>query len=175
VNLPVNNLNKSVEFFTNLGIKFNPQFTDVTATCMIVTEDIFVMLLTEAKFQTFVPKGICDATKSTEVLVCLSSEGREKVDEMVRKGVVLSDRQVVEQGSESHLLPFACCLAHASGQRNLGHAVEDSRPSGSLLPSRGAFSSPASYRFIPAPKIPTFRIVASLRIRPPICQTPFRP
>jgi hypothetical protein len=64
---------------------------------------------------------------------------------------VLSDRQVVEQGSESHLIPFPCCLAHASGQRNLGHAVEDSRPSGSLLPSRGALSSPASYRFIPAP------------------------
>ncbi len=87
VNLPVKDLNKSVEFFTKLGFKFNPTFTDETATCMIVAEDISVMLLTEAKFKTFTPKEICDATKSTEVLVCLSSESREKVDEMVRKAV----------------------------------------------------------------------------------------
>jgi predicted lactoylglutathione lyase len=54
---------------------------------MIVGEDIFVMLLTHAKFKTFTPKAICDATKSTEVLVCLSSESREKVNEMVRTAV----------------------------------------------------------------------------------------
>jgi len=87
VNLPVKDLNKSVEFFTKLGFTFNSQFTDETATCMIVAEDIFVMLLTEAKFKTFTPKKICDATKSTEVLVCLSSESREKVGELVRKAV----------------------------------------------------------------------------------------
>ena len=87
VNLPVKNLNKSVEFFTQLGFTFNPQFTDETATCMIVAADIFVMLLTEAKFKTFTPKEICDATKSTEVLVCLSLASRPEVDEMVRKAV----------------------------------------------------------------------------------------
>jgi uncharacterized protein len=87
VNLPVKNLNKSVEFFTKLGYKFNQQFTDETATCMIVTDDIFVMLLTEEKFKTFTPKEICDARKSTEVLVCLSLESRPQVDEMVRKAV----------------------------------------------------------------------------------------
>jgi len=76
-----------VEFFTNLGFSFNPQFTDDTATCMIVSDDIFVMLLTEAKFKTFTPKEICDTTKSTEVLVCLSIESRENVDAMVRKAV----------------------------------------------------------------------------------------
>ena len=54
---------------------------------MIVSEDIFVMLLTEAKFKTFTPKEICDATKSTEVFVCLSLESREKVDGMVCKAV----------------------------------------------------------------------------------------
>lgn len=54
---------------------------------MIVGEDIFVMLLTEEKFQTFALKAICDATKSTEVLVCLSFESRENVDDMVRKAV----------------------------------------------------------------------------------------
>jgi predicted lactoylglutathione lyase len=87
VNLPVKSLDKSVRFFTKLGYTFNPQFTDETATCMIVADDIFVMLLTEAKFQTFTPKAICDATKSTEVLVCLSCENRAQVDELVRKAV----------------------------------------------------------------------------------------
>lgn len=87
VNLPVKNLNQSVEFFTQLGFTFNPEFTDETATCMIVAEDIFVMLLTEAKFKTFTPKEICDATKSTEVLVCLSLASRAEVDETVRKAV----------------------------------------------------------------------------------------
>lgn len=70
VNLPVKNLNKSITFFTQLGFTFNPQFTDETATCMIVAEDIFVMLLTEAKFKVFTPNDICEATKHTEVLVC---------------------------------------------------------------------------------------------------------
>jgi predicted lactoylglutathione lyase len=87
VNLPVKNLNKSVEFFTKLGYTFNQQFTDETATCMIVSEDIFVMLLTEEKFKTFTPKKICDATQSTEVLIALNCENRQKVDEMVRKAV----------------------------------------------------------------------------------------
>ena len=87
VNLPVKNLDQAVGFFTKLGYTFNPQFTDETATCMIVAEDIFVMLLTEAKFQTFTPKAICDAKQSTEVLVCLSCESRQQVDDLVRKAV----------------------------------------------------------------------------------------
>jgi uncharacterized protein len=87
VNLPVKNLDTSVEFFTDLGFSFNQQFTDETATCMIVTDDIFVMLLTEEKFKSFTPKEICDAKKYTEVLVGLSLESRAKVDEMVRKAV----------------------------------------------------------------------------------------
>ena len=87
VNLPVKNLNKSVEFFTQLGFTFSPQFTDETATCMIVAEDIYVMLLTEEKFKTFIPKKLCDATKSTEVVVCLSCENRAEVDKMVRKAI----------------------------------------------------------------------------------------
>jgi uncharacterized protein len=87
VNLPVKNLNRSVEFFTKLGFSFDKQFTDETATCMIVSENIFVMLLTEEKFQTFTPKEICDAKKYTEVLVALSLESRAKVDQMVAKAL----------------------------------------------------------------------------------------
>ena len=87
VNLPVKNLNKSIEFFSQLGFRFNQQFTDETATCMIVTDDIFAMLLTEEKFKTFTPKEICDAKKYTEVLVALSYDSRSDVDDMVRKAI----------------------------------------------------------------------------------------
>lgn len=87
VNLPVKNLKKSIEFFAKLGFKFNPQFTDETATCMIIEENICVMLLTEDKFKTFTPKLICDAMKSTEVLLCLTSSSRQAVDDMVRKAL----------------------------------------------------------------------------------------
>lgn len=87
VNLPVNDLKRSVDFFTKLGFSFNPQFTDETATCMIVSDDIFVMLLTKQKFQTFTPKAICDATKSTEVLVALSLDSIKEVEDIVRKAV----------------------------------------------------------------------------------------
>jgi uncharacterized protein len=89
VNLPVKNLNKSVDFFTKLGYKFNPKFTDKNATCMIVAENIFVMLLVEEFFKTFAPKEICDTTKSAEVLVALSFESRVAVDEMVRKAIAV--------------------------------------------------------------------------------------
>lgn len=87
VNLPVKNLNKSIKFFSQLGFRFNQQFTDETATCMIVTDDIFAMLLTEEKFKTFTPKEICDAKKYSEVLVALSYDSRSDVDDMVRKAI----------------------------------------------------------------------------------------
>jgi len=87
VNLPVKDLKRSMEFFTKLGYKFNPQFTDETAACMVISEDIYVMLLTHPKFEEFTPKAICDSTKNTEVLVCLSYESRDKVNDMVRKAV----------------------------------------------------------------------------------------
>jgi uncharacterized protein len=78
VNLPVKNIDKSVAFFTQLGFTFNFQFTDETATCMIVADNIFVMLLTEAKFKAFTPKPKGNATSCTEVLVGLTSESRKK-------------------------------------------------------------------------------------------------
>ena len=87
VNLPVKNLSKSIEFFTRLGYTFNPQFTDETATCMIVSEDIYIMLLTEENFKMFTKKEIADATRSTEAIICLSADSREKVDEMINKAL----------------------------------------------------------------------------------------
>jgi len=85
VNLPVKDLNKTVEFFTKLGFTFNPQFTDENATCMIVGKDIFVMLLVEKFFKTFTKKEISDTTKNTEAIVALSAQSREEVDQMMEK------------------------------------------------------------------------------------------
>ena len=87
VNLPVKDLPRSVAFFTRLGFTFNPRFTDHNATCMIVGENIFVMLLVESFFKTFTKKALCDATRSTEVLVCLSCESRAQVDERVAQAL----------------------------------------------------------------------------------------
>jgi uncharacterized protein len=87
VNLPVKDLPQTKAFFSSLGFGFNQQFTDETAACMVVSNDIHVMLLTHAKFKEFTPKAICDATKSTEVLLCLSCKDRGHVDELVRKAV----------------------------------------------------------------------------------------
>ena len=87
VNLPVKHLRNSIGFFEKLGFSLNPQFTDDTAACMIVSNDIYVMLLTREKFQTFTPKQICDASKSTEVLVCLTCDTRQKVDERVKAAI----------------------------------------------------------------------------------------
>ena len=87
VNLPVKDLPRSVAFFTRLGFTFNPRFTDHNATCMIVGENIFVMLLVESFFKTFTKKALCDATRSTEVLVCLSCESRAEVDALVKKAL----------------------------------------------------------------------------------------
>lgn len=96
VNLPVRNLDRSVQFFTQLGYTFNPQFTDENATCMIVSDNIFVMLLVEPFFQTFTPRPVSDARQQTEVLVCLSAASREAIDDMVAKAVAAGGKPLRE-------------------------------------------------------------------------------
>lgn len=87
VNLAVKDLKKSMTFFKAIGYAFNAQFTDDTAACLVISEDIYAMLLTHAKFKEFTPNEICDAKKSTEVLVALSSESRTKVEDVVAKAL----------------------------------------------------------------------------------------
>ena len=96
VNLPVKDLNKTVEFFTKLGFTFNPQFTDENATCMIVGKDIFVMLLVEKFFKTFTKKEISDTTKNTEAIVALSAQSREEVDQMMDKVLGAGGRELTD-------------------------------------------------------------------------------
>jgi len=87
LNLAVKDLKKSIDFFTTLGFSFNPQFTDEQATCMIIGENIFAMLVTEQRFKDFTKKEICNAHKNTEVLIAIDVDSREKVDEMVKTAV----------------------------------------------------------------------------------------
>ncbi|TDF95099.1 VOC family protein [Paenibacillus piri] len=87
VNLPVKNMNASIDFFTNVGFAFNAQFTDENATCMIVSEHIYVMLLVESNFKSFIKKEIADTTRSTECILALSADSKEKVDEIVNKAL----------------------------------------------------------------------------------------
>lgn len=113
VNLPVKDLDKSIEFFSSLGFTFNPQFTDSTATCMIVAENIFVMLLTEAKFRSFTPHPICDAKQSTEVLVCLSRDSRQAVDSMV--GAALAAGGTTHSEPQDHGFMYAHAFQDLDG------------------------------------------------------------
>jgi predicted lactoylglutathione lyase len=85
VNLPVSDLPRSIAFYEALGAVKNEQFTDHTAACMVFSETIHAMLLTHDKFRQFTPKAIADASKSTEVLICLSSDSREDVDATIAK------------------------------------------------------------------------------------------
>jgi predicted lactoylglutathione lyase len=88
VNLPVRDLKKTMDFFGELGFKFNPMFTDENAACMVISEDNYAMLLVEKFFKSFIPdKEICDTTRSAEVLVALSTKTRKDVDQLIRKAV----------------------------------------------------------------------------------------
>jgi predicted lactoylglutathione lyase len=95
VNLPVKDLDKSKAFFGKLGYTFNPLFSDDTATCMVISEDIYSMLLTEAKFKSFATKPVVDAHQATEVMIALSQDSRDDVDHMV-------DTAVKAGGTEPH-------------------------------------------------------------------------
>jgi hypothetical protein len=87
INLPVKDLKKSITFFKKLGFKFNPQFTDDKAACMIIGENIYSMLLLEKFFKSFTKKKVADAKKTTEVLIAIDVKSRKDVDRMIKKAV----------------------------------------------------------------------------------------
>jgi hypothetical protein len=82
VNVAVKDLDRSVDFFTKLGFSFDARFTDESATCMLVGEDAFVMLLVESRFKDFTKKELADSTTQTEAILALSAESREDVDDL---------------------------------------------------------------------------------------------
>ena len=87
VNVPVSDLQRSIDFFEKLGFTFNAQFTDATATAMLVGEDAYFMLLTKEKFAGFTKRPLGDPSTTTTALFALGVESREGVDEMVNKAV----------------------------------------------------------------------------------------
>jgi hypothetical protein len=96
VNLPVKDLDASKAFFEALGFTFNPQFTDDTAACMVISETIYAMLLTEKKFEGFTPRPLSDAKKQTEVLLCLSCDSRSDLEALMEKVLAAGGARVNE-------------------------------------------------------------------------------
>ncbi|MFD4029221.1 VOC family protein [Streptomyces sp. NPDC058637] len=82
VNLPVKDLETSKNFFGKLGFGFNPQFSDETTACLVISDTIFAMLISEPRFKDFTKKEIADASRTTEVLLALSADSRDRVDEL---------------------------------------------------------------------------------------------
>ncbi|TPQ19833.1 VOC family protein [Streptomyces sporangiiformans] len=87
VNLAVNNLDASKKFFTELGYALNPQFSDEHCASVVISDTIVAMIMTKQRYADFTKKEIADSTKTSEVLLCLSAESREKVDELVDKAI----------------------------------------------------------------------------------------
>lgn len=87
VNLPVEDLRATTEFWKALGFEFNPQFSDDNAACLVFSDDGYAMLLTEPFFKSFTKKEIVDAATHTEAIICLSADSRDEVDELVSKAI----------------------------------------------------------------------------------------
>ncbi|MBS7252607.1 VOC family protein [Flavobacterium branchiicola] len=87
LNLAVKDLNQAITFFNELGFTVNPKFTNDKGACIVISENINVMLLVKEFYQTFTEKQICDSTTTSEVLISISLDTREKVDEMIGKAV----------------------------------------------------------------------------------------
>ncbi|CAM3329328.1 Glyoxalase/Bleomycin resistance /Dioxygenase superfamily protein [Stackebrandtia soli] len=100
VNLAVKDLKRSVAFFTKLGFEFDARFTDENATCMIISDDCFVMLLVEDFFRGFTTKPIVDASSSTEVIVALSADSQGDVDQLVEAALASGGNRSKEPMSE---------------------------------------------------------------------------
>jgi predicted lactoylglutathione lyase len=83
VNLPVSELARSTAFYQALGFTLNPQFSDDTASCMVLSDVIHVMLLTHDKFKMFTPRDIADGHRVSQVLLCISADSREDVDRIM--------------------------------------------------------------------------------------------
>ena len=103
VNLPVQDLTKSVEFFTSLGFEFNQQFSDEKATCMVVNEQACVMLLVRPFFSSFTTKGVPDPGVSTGAIMALSAQSREEVDSLVDQALALGGTLSNDPSDEGYM------------------------------------------------------------------------
>ena len=97
VNLPVADLPVARAFYEAAGFANNPQFSDETAACMVLTDVIHVMLLTHDKFSQFTPKRIADAHATSEVLICISCDSRADVDDITERALAAGGREPREK------------------------------------------------------------------------------
>ncbi len=97
VNLPVRDLDKSMDFFSTLGFTFNPRLTDEKAACMVVSEEAYVMLLAEPFFKTFTNRRLCNTVMEIEGLFAVSCGSKAEVDEMVTTAIAAGGRQAMEK------------------------------------------------------------------------------
>ncbi len=104
-----------MEFFQNLGFSFNPQFTDEKAGCMIVSESIFVMLLTDSYFKSFIDTKICDAHRQTEVLIALDAASVSEVQQFISKAESLGGRIYAE--AKDHGFMYQHSFADLDGHK----------------------------------------------------------
>ena len=136
VNLPVADLPRAVAFYEAVGATKNPQFSDETASCMVFSETIHVMLLTHEKYMQFSPRPIADAHRTSQVLLCISAETRDEVDVIVDKagaaGGVMDPSPVDEydfmygrsfEDPDGHLWGVNWMNMAALGDQNAGEAA----------------------------------------------------
>lgn len=97
VNLPVADLGRAVAFYKAIGAEQNMQFTDETAAMMIFSDSINVMLLTHDKFRQFTTKRIADSHETVQVLLALSCDSRDGVDEITEKAIAAGGRETREK------------------------------------------------------------------------------
>jgi predicted lactoylglutathione lyase len=97
VNMPVRDLDRSMSFFSTLGFSFNPRFTDEKAACMIVSDEAFVMLLTEPFFKTFTHRRVCNTARDVEGLFALTCESKAEVDEMVKTAIAAGGTHAMDK------------------------------------------------------------------------------
>lgn len=120
INLPVKDLSKSTHFFQELGFTINPQFSDETTSCLIASEHIYVLIMTEETFKKFSKKEVADTSTSAEAIFCLTAESRKQVDETVQKALSLGGKTYGEpqdhgfmyiwgfQDLDGHLWEISC-------------------------------------------------------------------
>ena len=95
VNLPVRDLERSMEFFSKLGFEFNRQFTDEKCACMVISETSFVMLLVDTFFKTFTEREIADGTMKTEAILALSCASKAEVDGLAERALAGGGKEVM--------------------------------------------------------------------------------
>ena len=114
VNIPVSDLQRSIRFFEALGFRFNTQFTDASATCMLVGEDAYFMLLTKERFAGFSKRPMGDPAVETNALYSLSVDSREAVDAMVHKALAAGGSPAADP--QDHGFMYGWSFRDADGQ-----------------------------------------------------------